>query len=92
VGHGLVQAPNLGWKGEALSAEPCSTCQTKAWKEWSDDRILRGEGIIHEMPKICDPCRERLGRIAAQYQPKEVWRPSQDGRDVLVQFLDEEKK
>ncbi len=53
-----------------VSAEPCSICQTKAWYEWSDDRILRGEGITFK-PKICDACRERLGRLAAQYQPKE---------------------
>lgn len=64
-----------------MSAEPCSTCQTAAWYRWYDTLILRGmersglgfqfEDRLQEKPRICDDCRERLGRIAAQYRPKE---------------------
>lgn len=62
-----------------MSSEPCSTCQTTAWYRWYDALILQGlarsglkpEDRLQEKPRICDACRERLGRIAAQYQPKE---------------------
>lgn len=54
-----------------MRPEPCSTCQTAAWYRWNDERImLRGLTPVTN-PRICDACRERLGRIAAQYQSKE---------------------
>ena len=54
-----------------MSAEPCSTCQTAAWYRWMEKHILRGEPCPEKSPHICDPCRERLKRVAAQYQTKE---------------------
>jgi hypothetical protein len=53
-----------------MSTEPCGGCQLEAWKRWAD-KVCLGTGAMPEgKPRLCDPCRERLGRIAALYQPK----------------------
>ncbi len=53
-----------------MSAEPCSGCQTTAWYKWAD-KVCLGTGTMPEdKPRLCDSCRERLRRLAAQYQSK----------------------
>ncbi len=53
-----------------MSTEPCSGCETPAWYKWAE-KVCWDTGAMPEgKPRLCDACRERLGRIAAQYQPR----------------------
>jgi len=51
--------------------EPCGACDSAAWMKWAEKVCMVTGSMPTTLPRICDNCRERLGRIAAQYQEKE---------------------